>query len=52
MEIDLARFIVENEIMDMFVKNSGDTMRGELKINPNGETSITIKEGTKLIFNG
>ena len=51
MEIDLSRYIIENEIMDEFVKNSGDTMTGTLSMETTGGTAIEIKAGQKLVLN-
>lgn len=51
MEIDLTRFIVEHEIMDLFVKNDGDTMTGTLEMQTTTGEAIKIKNGQKLVFN-
>lgn len=57
--MDLPKHIIEHEILDEFVKNSGDDMSGALKISSSTLTALEIKKGDviikagqKLILNG
>ena len=44
---------MKKKLDDVYVNETGDTMTGPLIVEPSsGTTSITIKAGTKLIFDG